>query len=63
MKNTIKALDYDPFAEANAYDDEVAEKTAKAKAREDAAAAKAIAMAEKRAKVVSRLKAKEAGAK
>lgn len=61
LKNTIKALDYDPFAEANAYDDEVAEKAAKAKARQDAAAAKAALMAEKRAKVVSRLKAKEAG--
>ncbi len=60
LKNTIKALDYDPFEAANAYDDEVASKAAKAKAREAEAAAKAALMAEKRAKVISRLKTKEA---
>ena len=62
MKNTIKALDYDPFEAANAYDDEVAEKAAKVAAREASIAAKAALMAEKRAKVVSRLKAKEGSA-
>ena len=62
MKNTIKALDYDPFEAANAYDDEVAEKAAKVAAREASMAAKAALMAEKRAKVVSRLKAKEGSA-
>ena len=60
LKNTIKALDYDPFEAANTYDDEVAEKAAKAAAREASIAAKATLMAEKRAKVINRLKAKEA---
>lgn len=60
LKNTIKALDYDPFEAANAYDDEVAEKAAKVAAKTASMAAKAALMAEKRAKVVSRLKAKEA---
>ena len=62
LKNTIKALDYDPFEAANAYDDEVLAKAAKAAAREASIAAKAALMAEKRAKVVSRLKAKEGNA-
>ena len=62
LKNTIKALDYDPFEAANLYDDEVASKAEKAKARQAAAMAKAALMAEKRAKVISRLARRNQGA-
>lgn len=59
LKNTIKALDYDPFEAANAYDDEVAAREAKATAKAAAASARAAMMAEKRAKVIARLAEKK----
>lgn len=49
IKNTIKSLDYDPFIEADRWEDEKETKAAAKEAREQAKEAKAKALAEKRA--------------
>lgn len=58
IKSTIKSLDYEPFEEANAYDDEVAAKAAKKAAKAEAAAAKAAETARRRAAKVAEAEAR-----
>lgn len=58
IKTTIKSIDYDPFTEANAFDDENAEKEAKKAARQEEKERKMKAIAEKRAKKLAEIEAK-----
>lgn len=59
IKNTIKALDYKPFDEADKWDEAQASNEAKKNAREQEKEAKAILLAEKRAKKLAELERKE----
>jgi len=58
VKTTIKSIDYDPFTEANAFDDENAEKEAKKQARAAEKERKIQAINEKRAKKLAELEAR-----
>ena len=55
LKSTIKSIDYDPFIEANNYDEEVANKTEKKLRKEQEKAAKIKQLEEKRAKKLAEI--------
>lgn len=55
LKSTIKSIDYDPFIEANNYDEEVANKAEKKLRKEQEKAAKVKALEEKRAKKLAEI--------
>lgn len=55
LKSTIKSIDYDPFIEANNYDEEVATKTEKKMRKEQEKIAKVKMLEEKRAKKLAEL--------
>ena len=55
LKSTIKSLDYDPFIEANNYDEEVASKQEKNLRREQEKEAKLKLLEEKRAKKLAEI--------
>lgn len=55
LKSTIKSIDYDPFIEANNYDEEVANKTEKKLRKEQEKAQKIAALEEKRAKKLAEI--------
>lgn len=55
LKSTIKSIDYDPFIEANNYDEEVATKTEKKLRKEQEKAAKIKQLEEKRAKKLAEI--------
>ena len=57
MKNTIKSLDYDPFIEADHYEDEVAAKEERRLSREAAKVSKMKLIEEKRAKKLAEIAA------
>lgn len=58
LKSTIKSLDYDPFIEANNYDEEVASKQEKKLRREQEKEAKLKLLEEKRAKKLAEIERK-----
>lgn len=58
LKSTIKSLDYDPFIEANNYDEEVASKQEKRLRREQEKEAKLKLLEEKRAKKLAEIERK-----
>lgn len=55
LKSTIKSIDYDPFIEANNYDEEVASKAEKKLRKEQEKAQKIAALEEKRAKKLAEI--------
>lgn len=55
LKNTIKSLDYDPFIQANNYEEAQAEKQAKKARQEAEKTAKMKALEEKRAKKLAEI--------
>ena len=55
LKSTIKSIDYDPFIEANNYDEEVATKQEKKLRKEQEKAAKIKQLEEKRAKKLAEI--------
>lgn len=55
LKSTIKSIDYDPFIEANNYDEEVAMKEEKKLRREQEKATKLKMLEEKRAKKLAEI--------
>ena len=55
LKSTIKSLDYDPFIEANNYDEEVANKQEKKLRKEQEKALKIKLLEEKRAKKLAEI--------
>ena len=55
LKSTIKSVDYDPFIEANNYDEEVAAKVEKKLRKEQEKAQKIAALEEKRAKKLAEI--------
>jgi hypothetical protein len=55
LKNTIKSLDYDPFIQANNYEEAQAEKQAKKARQEAEKTAKLKALEEKRAKKLAEI--------
>ena len=55
LKSTIKSIDYDPFIEANNYDEEVANKAEKKLRKEQEKAQKIAALEEKRAKKLAEI--------
>lgn len=55
LKNTIKSLDYDPFIQANNYEEALAEKTAKKAKQAAEKEAKIKALEEKRAKKLAEI--------
>lgn len=58
LKSTIKSLDYDPFIEANNYDEEVASKQEKKLRREQEKETKLKLLEEKRAKKLAEIERK-----
>lgn len=58
LKSTIKSLDYDPFIEANNYDEEVANKAEKKLRKEQEKANKIKMLEEKRAKKLAEIERK-----
>lgn len=59
LKSTIKSIDYDPFIEANNYDEEVAAKIEKKLRKEKEKAAKIKQLEEKRAKKLAEIEKKK----
>lgn len=55
LKSTIKSIDYDPFIEANNYDEEVANKAEKKLRKEQEKALKIKQLEEKRAKKLAEI--------
>lgn len=55
LKSTIKALDYDPFVEASNYDEAQAQKAQRKLQKEEEKAARATALAEKRARRLAKV--------
>lgn len=60
IKNTIKSIDYDPFIEAQKYEDAIAEAAAKKEAREQEEAEKQRRIAERRAQRIKEVEAEKA---
>lgn len=60
IKNTIKSIDYDPFIEAQKYEDAMAEAAAKKEAREQEEAEKQRRIAERRAQRIKEVEAEKA---
>jgi len=59
LKSTIKSIDYDPFVEANSYDEMRAEKAAKKEARQKEKAEKEELVRIKRAQKLAEIEAKK----
>lgn len=59
LKSTIKSIDYDPFIEANNYDEEVANKMEKKMRKEQEKAVKIKQLEEKRAKKLAEIERKK----
>lgn len=59
VKTTIKSIDYDPFIEANAFEEDEAAKASKKAAREEEKAKKLADVEAKRAKKLAEIEAKK----